>query len=502
MSLLENKTQRFHSLRVPLANRWSYCKYTIGSKLRNWIGGIWLILFVCSAISLVLDILDLVSGSIWYRVGYVTTFLLSCLLKLVDTAKSYDDRFTHQEAIENFYKDVAPPDKDWEALDLDMGGGKTERVFRCKNIDRWLRGTDKIGLERDRAAEKGLKDFIRQHERWQEVFAPFLRDMHRNAIYSGKQFYNETKYGISAELKLGRPVQIHKTCYFDSYLTNISPGHRLLRNRDDAVLVELPSRKGAGWCPYEAVIENGKKIYRLKSLGRYTMANEPGVTTLCIREDLQSIFLWTQNRLALSSTGRLVASGSGSANWKDCKDCFDNPDGLREAVINGMKRELWEESVGKRSLSDEDFYARLDTRITGYFRWLTKAGKSEFVGVSRLHDNGKKSIAEYLEAEASEVLDGEDDEKNIPAQNMWVLREELDKRLNKIKIKAGTAHTGFGAGERTYSVSCAMAMLALQEVCREYCTEECKQSCRKESCDRRPFHVLFEGGSSAEKQEK
>ena len=52
MSLLENKTQRFHSLRVPLANRWSYCKYTIGSKLRNWIGGIWLILFVCSAISL------------------------------------------------------------------------------------------------------------------------------------------------------------------------------------------------------------------------------------------------------------------------------------------------------------------------------------------------------------------------------------------------------------------------------------------------------------------
>ena len=104
MSLLENKTQRFHSLRVPLANRWSYCKYTIGSKLRNWIGGIWLILFVCSAVSLVLDILDLVSGSIWYRVGYVTTFLLSCLLKLVDTAKSYDDRFTHQEPIEDFYR--------------------------------------------------------------------------------------------------------------------------------------------------------------------------------------------------------------------------------------------------------------------------------------------------------------------------------------------------------------------------------------------------------------
>ena len=113
------------------------------------------------------------------------------------------------------------------------------------------------------------------------------------------------------------------------------------------------------------------------------------------------------------------------------------------------------------------------------------------MGVSRLHDNGKKSIAEYLEAEASEVLDGEDDEKNIPAQNMWVLREELDKRLNKIKIKAGTAHTDFGAGEHTYSVSCSMAMLALQEVCQAHCEKHCKK-CQKESCDHVPFKVLFE----------
>ena len=498
MSLLENKTQRFHSLRVPLANRVDYCLYTIRGNM-SWIGVIWFILFVSSAVSLVLDLLSLIDGSVWYRVGYVTTFLLSCLLKLVGTAKNYEDRFTHQEPIADFYKDVEPPAPGWEALDLDMGGGKTERVFRCKNIDRWLRGTDKIGLERDRAAEKGLKDFIRQHERWQEVFAPFLRDMHRNAIYSGKQFYNETKYGISAELKLGRPVQIHKTCYFDSYLTNISPGHRLLRNRDDAVLVELPSRKGAGWCPYEAVIENGKKIYRLKSLGRYTMANEPGVTTLCIREDLQSIFLWTQNRLALSSTGRLVASGSGSANWEDCKDCFGDPDGLRTAVISGMNRELWEESVGKRGVSYREFCACLDTRITGYFRWLTKGGKSEFVGVSRLGGNKKgKPMAENLMPEESEVLNGE----KIPAGNMWKLQEALTHRLDKIRIRAEAPQAQFSTRENTYSVSCTMAMLALQEVCRGYCTEKCKQSCKKESCDRRPFQVLFEGGSSAEKQEK
>lgn len=121
MNLLENKTQRFHSLRVPLANRVDYCLYTVRGNM-SWIGVIWFILFVSSAVSLVLDLLSLIDGSVWYRVGYVTTFLLSCLLKLVDTAKNYEDRFTHQEPIADFYKDVEPPAPGWEALDLDMGG--------------------------------------------------------------------------------------------------------------------------------------------------------------------------------------------------------------------------------------------------------------------------------------------------------------------------------------------------------------------------------------------
>lgn len=49
----------------------------------------------------------------------------------------------------------------------------------------------------------------------------------------------------------------------------------------------------------------------------------------------------------------------------------------------------------------------------------------------------------------------------------------------------------FGAGEHTYSVSCAMAMLALREVCQAHCEKHCKK-CQKESCDHVPFKVLFE----------
>lgn len=177
------------------------------------------------------------------------------------------------------------------------------------------------------------------------------------------------------------------------------------------------------------------------------------------------------------------------------------PNGLREAVINGMNRELWEESVGKRSLSYQDFCDRLDTRITGYFRWLTKAGKSEFVGVSRLREKEDKPMAEYLAAETSEVLNGG---KNIQARNMWVLLEELNERLSKIRIGAENKCSGFRENENTYSVSCSMAMLALQEVCQAYCTghcgPDCEKKCQKENCDQKPYDVLFEKQDDAEKQ--
>lgn len=64
-------------------------------------------------------------------------------------------------------------------------------------------------------------------------------------------------------------------------------------------------------------------------------------------------------------------------------------------------------------------------------------------------------------------------------------------RLDKICIRAEALQTPFGAGEHTYSVSCSMAMLALQEVCQAHCEKRCKK-CQKESCDHVPFKALFE----------
>lgn len=71
------------------------------------------------------------------------------------------------------------------------------------------------------------------------------------------------------------------------------------------------------------------------------------------------------------------------------------------------------------------------------------------------------------------------------------MQEALAHRLDKICIRAEAPQTPFGTREHTYSVSCAMAMLALQEVCQALCEKHCKK-CQKESCDHVPFKVLFE----------
>lgn len=486
MSFLGNKTQRMHPLYVPVANKADYFFYTAFRRI-NPFSVIALALLIYSLVGFVGDIRSLFSDSVWDRVLYIAAFILSGVVKVLNLAAHYEDRFTTDEIDKDFFKDVDVPNGDWQRLDLRMGDKETEPVFFSEKIDKLLRSDTPIDIRRDKEYEKRLGTHIRKKENWEATYSKFLRHNHRKAMYSGKQFYNEAKYGLSSDptpsadpTKPVEAVKIHKTCYFDSYLTNIIPGQVLTRNRDKEVMA---SALEAGWLPYTAEGEER----RLRATGECAMANEPGVTTLCIKEN-DTIILWRQNHLAQCSTGQLVASGSGSANWGDCRKYLHDPDknGLRKAVRRGMERELWEESVGMRGVSDRKFYKNLDTRITGYFRWLKKGGKAEFVGVSRLRNSN--SMTENLLPEESEVLAGEE----IPAGSIAKLKAEIGKRLKK-QTQSGAR---FGKRDKVYSVSCAMALRALQATCQEYCDRDCLQAkeegCKGDECPYRPFKVLFD----------
>lgn len=196
--------------------------------------------------------------------------------------------------------------------------------------------------------------------------------------------------------------------------------------------------------------------------------------------------------MAQCSTGLLVASGSGSADWDDAKRFIGHENGMREAIVYGMERELWEESNGSRENKFNKFRNQIDTRITGYFRWLKKGGKSEFVGVSRLMD---VTLLGNLSPEASEVTKGED----LPARTIRELITSIEREI--IHHKDGTGEEDFVENWQSVrcGVSCSMALIALHHTCELYCERKChyydkeKGCCGAEKCTAKPNIVLFQG---------
>jgi hypothetical protein len=104
--------------------------------------------------------------------------------------------------------------------------------------------------------------------------------------------------------------------------------------------------------------------------------NHVGVSTLAITSD-RYLGVWQQGHLNIQDPGKIVATGSGSADYADL-----DTTSLRNSVIRGMQRELREE--GLRRGVDEQVAFSGQTTIIAFFRWLDRGGKPEFVGLTRL----------------------------------------------------------------------------------------------------------------------
>ncbi len=469
---LDNKTQLFRPLQTPVQNITSFYFYCWRNH-KPCILVIKTILFVMALVSLVGDVTDFITGTFWSRLLAVVGFVLPAILTFVEFAGSYEERFTSLETDPELYlgvevkRSVNPSRNDWERIDIETPSG-IDPVFRSDNMDLFLRSGEPIALIRDTNYEKDLRRLISDKSRWEGIYYPFLRHNHRNAMFQGKQFYNEKKYGLSRPLYPGdKQAVVHKTCYFDTYLTNIIPGQKLVYNRDMEVAADASED---ALLPFTT--EENRKV--LKEVGTFTASNELGISTILLTGD-DHILLWRQNYLSQCSNGLLMASGSGSADWDDCKDFIGDPDGLRKAVIRGMQRELWEESNGDRAISKARFDNGIETRLTGYFRWLKKGAKPEFSGVTRLVDH---SLLRALSPELSEVTDG-GKEALRPAGTIAELIESIDQLLSL----------------KNCNVSCTMALRALKDTCQTHCRNcphKDDNSCSAETCQKRPYDVLFD----------
>lgn len=69
-----------------------------------------------------------------------------------------------------------------------------------------------------------------------------------------------------------------------------------------------------------------------------------------------------------------MCAGSGSIDFKD----YSKLKTFNQTIKDAMTRELKEEN----SLNKTDFSA--ETKILGFFRWIKRGGKPEFVGITKI----------------------------------------------------------------------------------------------------------------------
>jgi hypothetical protein len=157
-----------------------------------------------------------------------------------------------------------------------------------------------------------------------------------------------------------RSVEVRLVRYYDLLSSNYLASYAVRSRNEDAASARLRG--------IDLVLNQQNQV---RPLTDSRLANVIGVSTIAITRDRQLVTA-IQTPANISSSGLRAPAGSGSVDQRDLHGSTT----LRELVVKAMERELSEEvnlhGVGASS------------QVTGYFRWLEKGAKPEFVGVTAL----------------------------------------------------------------------------------------------------------------------
>lgn len=226
------------------------------------------------------------------------------------------------------------------------------------DVNSWIRSINSLDSYRDRGKEKRQRLMVkRDFANFRIILKCKLQES------SGRWFYNSHSLCLSDDIGFNKTsVGLYKGDYYTSYLTNLSFSYRI--RHDDNSIQFTPL-----YLKY-----NGK----LPDIRCSDMNNSIGVNTIAFSKD-GYIFCLQQNTKADSSAGMLTPSGSGVSNWSDYKE----GDFIR-SILNATNRELFEECGGHIF---QDIAKETNSKIIGFFRWLDKGGKPEFISISVINKN-------------------------------------------------------------------------------------------------------------------
>jgi hypothetical protein len=207
------------------------------------------------------------------------------------------------------------------------------------------------------------------------ALSPYVYDILRQRA-QGRHLFNGSLVRQDEELSTDvleedRSISLSTTRYFSLLLTNYMMATGI-RQSDSRRWIQRP----------EDLVDDGRN--RLRPLTNSDLANPIGVSTLAFTTD-RKVVLVLQSHDAQSAAGELAPSGSGSLDLRDVRRGirFRTREELVTVIKRGMDRELREECHLR---PDEIAW----TYVLGYFRWMNKGAKPEYVGVTRLNTSSRE----------------------------------------------------------------------------------------------------------------
>jgi hypothetical protein len=260
---------------------------------------------------------------------------------------------------------VRPGDKEKEAgfMPLEIPGNKSDLIFTSEKVSRYIQTTPlTITLSETKTLQ--IRKYIQKHR---EILLQYLNHYFFNSLHANRQFTNDKKLCLSRDISLNsKHIYCHPGGYYDSFVTNQVSGTTLIikDKLHTTITTEhiFPSREDEAGTRY------------LSDISSSQMNDHLGCSTLGFTAD-NYLLIWTQGGIAQFSKDLLIPTGSGSSNFSDIEH-----HNLQKTIIKTMERELTEETTADKSL-DPNLNR---TMILGFYRWVTRGGKPEFTGITKL----------------------------------------------------------------------------------------------------------------------
>lgn len=171
------------------------------------------------------------------------------------------------------------------------------------------------------------------------------------------------------------PIPLRKGTYFDGLLT-LEAFRTRIYDRNLRGVVEV-STDLTQYYPAETGPDTEKP--QLSDDYYRRVSGHIGATSLLISENRKIICLYQGDGKAIDAN-KVCLGGSGSVDFQEAGK--DNDEDLRDVIRRCMARETAEET-GLKSDIDEIYE---NTLLTGFFHWMDRGAKPEFVGITRAGD--------------------------------------------------------------------------------------------------------------------